>query len=165
MCLQGPDSARVYMEQLASMVNTDSDRFAAYFISSLPEIDRQLMSDDLVAVFKQFAIEAAVQVEGAVHDYVLFGQPWNLPLQEIRVPVAFWHSTDDHTVPIRHAEHLASLIPYSLLHRLHDYGHTGSILAAQPALYDFLTAVAQRTGITSGSDGGHQSGYVRPVLP
>jgi len=139
LCLQGPDSARAYMEQLANMVNADPDRFAAYYISSLPEIDRELLSDDLVPVFKQFAIEAARQLDGAVHDYVLYGQPWNLPLQEILVPVAFWHSEADRSVPIHHAEYLTNLIPHSQLHQLQDYDHTGTVLAAQPALYDFLT--------------------------
>ncbi|MFD1673934.1 alpha/beta fold hydrolase [Alicyclobacillus fodiniaquatilis] len=139
MCLEGPDSARLYMERLANMVNADPDRFAAYYISSLPEKDRELISDDLVPVFKQFAIEAARQVEGAIHDYVLYGQPWNLSLEEIHIPVAFWHSEADHAVPIHHADYLANLIPHAQLHRLQDYDHTGSVLAAQPALYDFLT--------------------------
>lgn len=139
MCLQGPDSAPAYIQQLAKMVDADPERFAAYYISSRSEMDRELISDDLVPVFKEFAVEAARKVEGAVHDYVLYGQTWNLPLQEIHVPVAFWHSEADHPVPIHHAEYLANLVPNAQLHRLQDHDHTGSVLAAQPALYDFLT--------------------------
>jgi pimeloyl-ACP methyl ester carboxylesterase len=137
-CLQGPEFTRAYITQLANMVNADPDRFTAYYISNLPKLDRELISDDLVPVVKQFAIEAARQVEGMIDDYVIFGQTWNIPLQKIHVPVAFWHSEADHIVPIRHAEYLASLIPNAELHRMQDYDHTGSVLAVQPELYDFL---------------------------
>ncbi|KIL39565.1 hypothetical protein SD70_19370 [Gordoniibacillus kamchatkensis] len=139
-CLQGPEFTRAYITQLANMVNADPDRFTAYYISNLPKLDRELISDDLVPVFKQFAIEAARQVEGMIDDYVIFGQPWDIPLQKIQVPVAFWHSEADHIVPIRHAEYLASLIPNAELHRMQDYDHTGSVLAVQLELYDFLTS-------------------------
>lgn len=138
ICLQGPEFTRAYMTQLANMVNADPDRFAAYYIANLPELDRKLISDDLVPVLKQSAIEAARQVEGMVDDYVIFSQPWNIPLQKIHVPVAFWHSEADQVVPIRHADYLESVIPNAKLNRMQDYDHTGSMLAVQPELYDFL---------------------------
>jgi pimeloyl-ACP methyl ester carboxylesterase len=139
LCLQGPESTRAYMEQLAKMVQADPDRFTEYYISSMTESDRRLITSDLIPFITKFVIEVARKFEGMVHDYVIYGQPWNLPLQEIRVPISFWHSESDHVVPIRHAEYLANLIPHAQLHRLQDYDHTGSILAALPALYDFLT--------------------------
>lgn len=140
ICLQGPEFTRAYATQLADMVNTDLDRFTEYYIANLPELDRKLLSDDLVPVLKQTAIEAARQVEGMVEDYAIFGQPWNIPLQKIQVSVAFWHSEADQVVPIRHADYLASVIPNAKLRRMQDYDHFGSFLAVQPELYDFLTS-------------------------
>lgn len=140
ICLQGPEFTRAYITQLANMVNADPDRFTEYYIANLPELDRKLLSDDLVPVLKQTAIEAARQVEGMVDDYVIFGQSWNIPLQKIHVPVAFWHSEADQVVPIRHADYLASVIPNAKLRRMQDYNHFGAFLAAQPELYDFITA-------------------------
>lgn len=139
VCLQGPEFTRAYITKLANMVNANPDRFTEYYIDNLPELDRKLISDDLVPVLKQSGIEATRQVEGMVDDYVIFGQPWNIPLQKIPVPVAFWHSEDDHVVPIRYADYLASIIPNTKLRRMQDYDHFGSFLAAQPELYDFLT--------------------------
>ncbi|MGG1663107.1 alpha/beta fold hydrolase [Brevibacillus sp. NRS-1366] len=136
---QGPEFTRMYITQLANKLNADPDWFTSYYLSNLPELDRELISDDLIPVFKPYVIEAVRQEEGMVHDFIIFGQPWNIPLQKIRVPVAFWHSEADHSVPISHAEYLASLIPHAELHRIQNYDHTGSVLAAQPELYDFLT--------------------------
>ncbi len=82
VCLQGPEFTRAYMTQLTNMVNADSDRFTEYYIDNLSELDRKLISDDLVPVLKQSATEAVRQVEGMVDDYVIFGQPWNIPLQK-----------------------------------------------------------------------------------
>ncbi|SCW83829.1 Pimeloyl-ACP methyl ester carboxylesterase [Paenibacillus tianmuensis] len=138
-CLQGPEFTRIYITQLANKVNADPDGFTEYFISNLPKLDRELISDDLIPIFKPYAVEALRQEEGMVHDFIIFGQPWNIPLQNIRVPVAFWHSEADHNVPISHAEYLASVIPHAELHRIQGYDHTGSVLAAQPELYHFLT--------------------------
>ncbi|MBO0992964.1 hypothetical protein [Bacillus sp. SD088] len=79
ICLQGPEFTRAYITPIANM--TDPDQFVEYYIATLSEWDRALISEDLVPVLKHSAIEAVRQAEGMVDDYVIFGQPWEIPLQ------------------------------------------------------------------------------------
>lgn len=139
ICLQGLEFTRTYMPQLAKMVHADPDPDTAYYIANLSEVDRKIMTEDIIPIFKQSAIKAVRQVEGMVDDYVIFGHRWNIPIQKSHVPVELWHSEADQIVPIRHADYLASTIPNAKLHRRQKYDHTGTMLVVQPDNDQFLT--------------------------
>lgn len=121
------------------MVHADPDPDTAYYIANLSEVDRKIMTEDIIPIFKQSAIKAVRQVEGMVDDYVIFGHRWNIPIQKSHVPVELWHSEVDQIVPIRYADYLASTIPNAKLHRRQKYDHTGTMLVVQPDNDQFLT--------------------------
>jgi pimeloyl-ACP methyl ester carboxylesterase len=50
-------------------------------------------------------------LDGLAQDAFLLVRPWGFPLEVIRVPVHFWHGTDDNLTPLPMAQYLASRIP------------------------------------------------------
>jgi pimeloyl-ACP methyl ester carboxylesterase len=70
----------------------------------------------------------------ATADLVLFGRSWGFSVAEIRVPVRFWHGDADHIVPLKHAEHLAGLVPDSELHVRHGESHLGTLVVGDEAV-------------------------------
>ncbi|MBD3921444.1 hypothetical protein H8B09_21935 [Paenibacillus sp. PR3] len=61
--------------------------------------------------------EGTKSPHGMLDDYRCFGQPWNIPFEDIRVPIRFWHSEADRSIPITHAEYLVKIIPNASLRR------------------------------------------------
>jgi pimeloyl-ACP methyl ester carboxylesterase len=74
-----------------------------------------------------------------VHDLVLFGRDWGFRLVDIDVPIRFWHGDADHLVPVRHARHLARLVPDAALTIRRGESHLGSLAAAEEILGTILS--------------------------
>ena len=56
-------------------------------------------------------------------DLVVFARDWGFSLQEIRVPVTFWHGDADGIVPFVHGSHQAGLVPAGRLVVCPEGGH------------------------------------------
>jgi pimeloyl-ACP methyl ester carboxylesterase len=61
------------------------------------------------------------------------GRPWPFDPTTIACATLIFHGADDTLVPLRHAEHTASVVPGAELEVLPGHGHV-SILAELPAL-------------------------------
>jgi pimeloyl-ACP methyl ester carboxylesterase len=73
-----------------------------------------------LAVFSESCRHGA---HGVVDDYALLGKPWAFPVETIAVPVHCWHGTDDHVVPLHHAEELVRRVPGAQLTQWEGAGH------------------------------------------
>ena len=81
--------------------------------------------------------DAFHDVEGLFADAALYAEPWGFSLEEINVPVEFWHGRDDANFHFPLAEALAARVPGATLRILENQGHfslpincADSILAA-----------------------------------
>jgi pimeloyl-ACP methyl ester carboxylesterase len=60
---------------------------------------------------------------GYAWDAHLIIRPWGIPLEQIRVPVHFWHGTADNFTSVRMAQHMADKIPQAELSIFEGEGH------------------------------------------
>lgn len=139
LCVGSGQRLIVFTNQLVGMVQADPDAFAIYFLRSLPEPDRIVITEDMIPVFRDFAMEAARRPDGMIDDYRLLAKPWGIPLEEIQVPIRFWHSDCDETVPLSHAQYLTERVPNAVLHKVTGVGHNGTPLVACESVLRFLT--------------------------
>ena len=51
------------------------------------------------------------QLAAPFNDVILFTRDWGFQLDEVKVPVRWWHGDSDHIVPFAHGQHVVSLLP------------------------------------------------------
>ncbi|MFN8035503.1 MAG: alpha/beta hydrolase [Acidimicrobiia bacterium] len=79
---------------------------------------KEMFTGDLIRAGKH-------QLAAPAYDIVLFGRHWGFSLQDIEVPIRFWHGDSDNLVPLEHAEHQAALVPDSELRVRPGESHLG----------------------------------------
>ena len=52
---------------------------------------------------------------------------WGFRLDEVKVPVRWWHGDKDHIVPFEHGEHVVSQLPDAELYTLPGESHLGGL--------------------------------------
>lgn len=60
---------------------------------------------------------------GVMTDAEIYATPWGFPLEEVRVPVALWHGTNDRTFAQRLAKDVAARLPNCEFHLVEGAGH------------------------------------------
>ena len=92
---------------------------------SLPEVDRAIFRRPRVqALLLDDAREALRQgTRGAIQELILFSRPWDVPLDQIRMPVHLWHGEADAQVPVPIARRLAAALPECRASFVPDAGH------------------------------------------
>jgi len=99
-----------------------------------PEFKAMFLDDLLNGSRKQLAAPFA--------DVVVFAREWGFRLDEVKVPVRWWHGDEDHIVPFAHGRHVVSMLPDAELYTLSGESHLGglgqaeAILASMTALWD-----------------------------
>jgi len=139
MCVGDGERLTAYTNQLVGMVQADPDAIVTYFLGHLTESDRKLITEDMIPIFRDFAMEAARRTDGMIDDYRLLAKPWGIPLTEIQVLIHLWHSDSDESVPLSHAQYLTGRIPNAVLHNVTGVGHSGTPLISCDAVLRFLT--------------------------
>lgn len=91
-----------------------------------PEFKAMFLDDLLNGSRKQLAAPIA--------DAVLFARYWGFRLDEVKVPVHWWHGDADHIVPFSHGEHAVSLLPDAQLYALPGESHLGGLGRAEEIL-------------------------------
>lgn len=112
--------------------------FFEQLFAHMPEENRKQIPAAAKDIFVRMISESTKSPHGMIDDYRCFGQPWNVKFEDIRVPIRFWHSEADQSVPISHAEYLANIIPNASLKRFRDLDHVATSQAAFPEVLDFL---------------------------
>ncbi|UOF91043.1 alpha/beta hydrolase [Fodinisporobacter ferrooxydans] len=75
MCVGGGELLAAFTNQLVGMVRSDPDAFVTYFLGCLPESDRNMITKDMIPIFRDFAIEAARRTDGIIDDCQILTKP------------------------------------------------------------------------------------------
>lgn len=101
-----------------------------------PEGDRQMLGrPEFKAMFLDDLLNGSrKQLAAPIADAVLFARPWGFRLDEVQVPVHWWHGDADHIVPFSHGEHVVSLLPEAQLYPIPGESHLAGLGRAEEIL-------------------------------
>lgn len=101
-----------------------------------PEGDRRLLGrPEFKAMFLDDLLNGSrKQLAAPIADAVLFARYWGFRLDEITVPVHWWHGDADHIVPYSHGEHAVALLPDAQLYTLPGESHLAGLGCAEEIL-------------------------------
>ncbi|HUO49293.1 MAG TPA: alpha/beta hydrolase [Acidimicrobiales bacterium] len=113
----GPQALGLY-----ARVSSESDRRVLH----TPEF-KLMFLDDLLGNSRR-------GVRAPMFDVVLFTRHWGFTLDEVEVPVEWWHGDADPIVPLSHAHHSVGRLPKAELTVLHGESHLGGMAQAEHML-------------------------------
>ena len=112
---------------LYARISPDGDRN----LLSRPEFKAMFLDDLLNGSRKQLAAPFA--------DIVVFARDWGFRLEDIKVPVRWWHGDADHIVPYAHGQHAVARIADAEMYTLSGESH----LAGLGVPEDILTKILE----------------------
>lgn len=106
-----------------------------------PEGDRRLLGrPEFKAMFLDDLLNGSrKQLSAPFADVVVFARPWGFALDEVKVPVHWWHGDRDHIVPFAHGEHCVSALPDAQLYIMSGESHLAGLGRAEEILRTVLT--------------------------
>lgn len=121
-----------------------------------PEADMELLALAEVrdSTRRMLAYATGYGVRGLVDELALLLAPWGFEPGEIPMGIHFWHGDADNTVPLHHAEYLASVIRGSSLVVCPGEGH----LVMERHLDEVLTSALEPTHHMSAPTGALRAG-------
>jgi pimeloyl-ACP methyl ester carboxylesterase len=101
-----------------------------------PEADRQLLvRPEFKAMFLDDLLNGSrKQLAAPFADVVVFARDWGFRLDEVKVPVRWWHGDRDHIVPFEHGQHVVSRLPDAQLTHLPGESHLAGLGRAEEIL-------------------------------
>ncbi|MGY4709406.1 alpha/beta fold hydrolase [Mycolicibacterium sp. CBM1] len=101
-----------------------------------PEGDRKmLVRPEFKAMFLDDLLNGSrKQLAAPFADIVVFARDWGFRLDEVKVPVRWWHGDRDHIVPFAHGQHVVSRLPDAELHQLSGESHLAGLGRAEDIL-------------------------------
>lgn len=96
-----------------------------------PEFKAMFLDDLLNGSRKQLAAPFA--------DVVVFARDWGFRLDQVKVPVHWWHGDADHIIPFSHGEHVVSRLPDAVLYPIPGESHLAGLGHAENILRHMLT--------------------------
>jgi pimeloyl-ACP methyl ester carboxylesterase len=120
-----PRTARALARLLLSMIDRFPGLMLATSAGKMCPADREALrvAPSQVGHMRMLVESARQGVAGPVEDFRLLASPWGFEPEEITMPVKIWHGDADSTIPLRHAEELASRIPNAELVVCPGEGH------------------------------------------
>jgi pimeloyl-ACP methyl ester carboxylesterase len=118
---------------------------AVYLYAAIsPEADRKmLVRPEFKAMFLDDLLNGSrKQLAAPFADIVVFARDWGFRLDEVKVPIRWWHGDRDHIVPFAHGQHVVNGLPDAELHHLPGESHlaglgrTEDILSAMLDIWD-----------------------------
>lgn len=116
-----------------------------------PPGDRNLLArPEFKAMFLDDLLNGSrFQTSAPIHDLILFTRDWGFTLDEVRVPVRWWHGDDDHIVPFHHGAHVVDRLPDAAMRVIDGESHLGGLGIAREVLSTVLELAprgAERVG-------------------
>ena len=101
-----------------------------------PVGDRQLLArPEFKAMFLDDLLNGSrKQMAAPFADVVVFARDWGFRLDEVKVPVRWWHGDKDHIIPFAHGEHVVALLPDAELYTLPGESHLAGLGYAEEIL-------------------------------
>jgi pimeloyl-ACP methyl ester carboxylesterase len=105
-----------------------------------PEGDRKmLVRPEFKAMFLDDLLNGSrKQMAAPFADVVVFARDWGFRLDEVKVPVRWWHGDRDHIVPFAHGQHVVARLPDAELHELPGESHLAGLGRAEDILSSML---------------------------
>ncbi len=94
-----------------------------------PEADRHLLTrPEFKAMFLDDLLNGSrKQLAAPFNDVIVFARDWGFRLDEVTVPVRWWHGDHDHIIPFSHGEHVVSRLPNAELFHLPGESHLAGL--------------------------------------
>ena len=101
-----------------------------------PEADRRLLvRPEFKAMFLDDLLNGSRrQLAAPFADVVVFARDWGFRLDEVKVPIRWWHGDRDHIVPFEHGQHVVSRLPDAQLTHLPGESHLAGLGRAEEIL-------------------------------
>lgn len=119
-------------------VQANPAAFVQGVFAKMPKEESRQVPQELLEIYTKLAEESTKRPDGMISDYQNFRVPWNIDWEQIRVPIHFWHSDTDQSVPLRHAACMVNLIEGAGLTVLSGHNHYIATLAALPEVLTFI---------------------------
>lgn len=114
---------------------------AVYLYAAIsPEADRKmLVRPEFKAMFLDDLLNGSrKQLAAPFADIVVFARDWGFRLDEVKVPVRWWHGDRDHIVPFTHGQHVVNGLPDAELYHLPGESHLAGLGRAEDILSSML---------------------------
>ena len=127
---------RLAASQLIHLIRPVAEPALYAYARISPEADRKLLvRPEFKAMFLDDLLNGSrKQLAAPFADVVVFARDWGFRLDEIKVPVRWWHGDADHIIPFAHGEHMVGLLPDAELHVLPGESHLGGLGAGKHIL-------------------------------
>lgn len=101
-----------------------------------PEGDRRLLvRPEFKAMFLDDLLNGSrKQLAAPFADVVVFARDWGFRLDQVKVPVHWWHGDRDHIVPFAHGQHVVDRLPDAELHSIPGESHLAGLGRAEEIL-------------------------------
>ncbi|MDT5244967.1 MAG: hypothetical protein QOD36_2343 [Mycobacterium sp.] len=101
-----------------------------------PEADRRLLArPEIKAMFLDDLLNGSrKQMAAPFADVVVFARDWGFRLDEVKVPVRWWHGDHDHIVPFDHGLHVVAKLPDVEMYHLPGESHLAGLGRAEEIL-------------------------------
>jgi pimeloyl-ACP methyl ester carboxylesterase len=105
-----------------------------------PPADRRLLArPEFKAMFLDDLLNGSrKQLAAPFADIIVFARDWGFRLEEIKVPVRWWHGDHDHIVPFSHGQHVVSRLPDAELYHLPGESHLAGLGRGEEILRTIL---------------------------
>jgi pimeloyl-ACP methyl ester carboxylesterase len=125
----GGDPLRIGASLVIRMIRPVATSALEVYALISPEADRRLLTrPEFKAMFLDDLLNGSrKQLAAPFNDVILFTRDWGFRLDEVKVPVRWWHGDSDHIVPFAHGEHVVSLLPDAELFALPGESHLAGL--------------------------------------
>ena len=131
---------RLAASTLIRMIRPVAEPAVYLYAAISPEADRKmLVRPEFKAMFLDDLLNGSrKQMAAPFADIVVFARDWGFRLDEVKVPVRWWHGDRDHIVPFAHGQHVVSGLPDAELHQLPGESHLAGLGRAEDILSTML---------------------------
>jgi pimeloyl-ACP methyl ester carboxylesterase len=125
----GGDPLRIGASLMVRAIRPFANTALLLYAAISPEGDRRLLTrPEFGAMFLDDLLNGSrKQLAAPFNDVVLFTRAWGFRLDEVKIPVRWWHGDSDHIVPFAHGEHAVALLPDAELIVLPGESHLGGL--------------------------------------
>lgn len=143
----------VAITQFIRVVRPVAGSFVDLYAAVQPPGDRRLLSrPEFKAMFVDDLLNGSrFQASAPLSDLLLFTRDWGFRLDEVTVPVRWWHGDGDHIVPLRHGQHVVDRLPDATLAVVDGESHLGGLGIAEDVIGTLLDLGPRRTSAVSGT--------------
>jgi pimeloyl-ACP methyl ester carboxylesterase len=127
---------RLAASQLIRLIRPLAEPALYAYARISPEADRRLLvRPEFKAMFLDDLLNGSrKQLAAPFADVVVFARDWGFRLDEVKVPIRWWHGDRDHIVPFEHGQHVVSRLPDAQLTHLPGESHLAGLGRAEEIL-------------------------------